>query len=341
MMWYLQALYAAITTAMWLIIFAIIWFTADDKDWGDISQGKSTPPLALQWNACAAMECLCCTAMFVPAFNASLRPLLAPAMLTSALCIPLAMGASHRAGLLFRQITTRLKDLVQRKDCAKFWRSSILVLTQEQDLPLLELCKHLTKDGLFIIGTAHCDDAAPARAIAAPPSAGVTNRRRTLTQASMLPRHRSRVAVVKAAWLWLVEQTKLNAFVSVGAGVNIIDTFRTMISSSGLGGLIPNTVVVPFRDPSRPPARQSNYVARIDDGLKAAHRRLKANKQRVLSKGGVAYCCIAPSTCNVCNHTDSQNSQLGCSSNLDYVRLLQHAIDYEKNVMIVRNSKGQ
>eukprot|EP00729_Bicosta_minor_P007597 gene7597-152_t len=279
LMWYLQPMYAAITTSIWFLLYFIIYFTADEKDWGDISQG-----------------------------------------------------------ILFRQITTRLKDLVQRKDCAKFWRSSILVLTQEQDLPLLELCKHLTKDGLFIIGTAHVDQvmAGAITPNALAPATGI--RKRTMTQ-SMLPIHRSRVAVVKATWLWLVEQTKLNAFVSVGGGANIIDTFRTMISSAGLGGLIPNTVVVPFRDVNRPPARLSNYVARIDEGLESAARRRKGKNQRVSSKSGVAFCCVPPSTCNVCNHPDSQNSQLGCASNLDYLRLLQHAIDYEKNVMVVRNSK--
>jgi len=35
----------------------------------------------------------------------------------------------------------------------------VLCLVQDTDMPLLTFCKHLTKEGLFIVGTAQLDAA--------------------------------------------------------------------------------------------------------------------------------------------------------------------------------------
>ena len=73
--------------------------------------------------------------------------------------------------------------------------------------------------------------------------------RRGASVAGMLPQFQHPAAVTKAAWLWLIDQAQLNAFVSVGVGPDLFTTFRTMISSVGLGALVPNTVVLPYQEP--------------------------------------------------------------------------------------------
>ena len=268
LMWFLNPLYAGITTGMWFTLFFGIKLTERDTDWGDISQA-----------------------------------------------------------VLFRSLVSQLKSLVTRKDNAKFWRSSVLLLTQDSDLPLLTFGKHLTKNGLYIIGSAHLD-AEDKKLYATTAEDGM--RRRTLTQNSMLPNYKSPLSATKAALLWVAETAKLDALVSVGAGANVVEIFRTMISCAGLGGLVPNTVIVPFKaKASTGPFR--NYVARIDEQLRK-HGNDPSGKPKYTTK--------QPWESNVLNHPASQNSDLGIKSNTEYVRLLKLVKNYEKNLMVVRNIAG-
>ena len=229
--------------------------------------------------------------------------------------------------VLFRSVVSQLKGLVTRKDNAKFWRSSILLLTQDSDLPLLTFGKHLTKDGLYIIGSAHLDQE-DKKLYPQTESTGL--RRRTLTQTSMLPNYKSALSATRASLLWVVEQAKLDALVSVGAGSNVVDIFRTMVSCAGLGGLVPNTVVIPFKGKGKAgPFR--NYVARIDEQLR---------KHGNDASGKPQYETKQPWDSNVLNNPASQNSDLGIKSNTEYVRLLKMVNNYEKNLMVVRNIGG-
>ena len=111
--------------------------------------------------------------------------------------------------ILYRAVVGYLKQIVEKKDNAKFWRSSVLLLAQDVDLPLLTFCKHLTKDGLFIIGSTHVDGGRTE-----PDGDGPRRRKRTATL-SMLPKYSNPVAVTKAVWLWVVEKANLNAMVQV------------------------------------------------------------------------------------------------------------------------------
>lgn len=73
--------------------------------------------------------------------------------------------------------------------------------------------------------------------------------RRGASTAALLPQFQSTVSVTKAAWLWLIEQSGVNAFVSVGVGPDLYTIFRNMIACVGLGALVPNTIVLPYQEP--------------------------------------------------------------------------------------------
>ena len=239
--------------------------------------------------------------------------------------------------ILFRFLVGRLKRLVQRRDHAKFWRSSVLLLCQDTDVPLLTFCHHITKDGLFMVGTglvdaeARTDEEVPlgrggTRGISAYEVPWRPTRR--LTQ-SMLPNQESRAGAARATWLWLIEHAQLNAFINVGVGSSLLGIFRSMIASAGLGGLVPNTVVIPYRD-RRHPRPPAEYVGRINEQLD--DRLLDSANHKALSKP-----CKNPSKCAICNYPGAYNSTLPMTD-VDYVRLMNQVIGLEKNLMVVRES---
>ena len=243
--------------------------------------------------------------------------------------------------ILFRGILSRLKTLVQRRDHAKFWRSSMLLLVQDADLPLLTLCKYMTMEGLFIIGTGEPDilmqrDKTPGQ-YELPWSP-----KRRLTQ-TMLPNNSNPVSVIKAAWLWLIQHAQLEAFVTVGVGPTLFQIYRNMMAVAGLGGLVPNTVVVPYKETADPVPRP-DYVSRINEQLAVLAEEAGRGRKRTtpaMAKKAVNAKCMKPSSCAVCSFNGAYNSEVGLSDTLEYVLLLDTAIQLEKNVMVVRNSGGQ
>lgn len=224
--------------------------------------------------------------------------------------------------LLFRGVVSRLKDLAQRKDSSKFWRSSILVLAQDLDLPLLTFCKHMTKDGLFIIGTALVPNQQQ--------NFEGRGRKRTLTQ-SMLPKFSNPVAVTKAVWLWIIETFELGGLITVAKGSELLQTFTTMVSCAGLGGLSPNTVVIPYKD-SVMPMKAADYVTRIDEQLRSASTDEGIEKLDPGRRADKKRFAAAVGECSA-----AWNHSIGLHKNVDYVKLLQSVIALEKNLMIVRN----
>ena len=58
------------------------------------------------------------------------------------------------------------------------------------------------------------------------------------------------IRIARLPTRWLVEQTKLDAFVQIGVGSDLRQMYTTLVSSSGLGGLTPNTVALPCVTPA-------------------------------------------------------------------------------------------
>eukprot|EP00041_Stephanoeca_diplocostata_P023775 m.591542 g.591542 ORF g.591542 m.591542 type:complete len:945 (+) comp22380_c0_seq1:148-2982(+) len=239
-------------------------------------------------------------------------------------------GNVHQA-ILYRAIVYKLRDLVVGRTHAKFWRSSVLLLAQDADYPLLQLCKKLTYEGLFMVGTSHIDDdgitlrpvidqesiVSEAPAIVEP----------AFLASKMLPHQTSDAAVIKASWLWLLDQLNLGAFVQVGIGKTRLEVFRTLISCAGLGALVPNTVALPYQEfKSRPPP---DFILRVN-------RQLSINCK--VDKAGIHRCCKRGKTCAVCNFRPAHNSTLGEMTALEYTQLLLSILEQEMNILVVRNS---
>eukprot|EP00037_Helgoeca_nana_P018203 m.174024 g.174024 ORF g.174024 m.174024 type:complete len:903 (+) comp24346_c0_seq1:73-2781(+) len=214
-------------------------------------------------------------------------------------------------GVLYGYLTAGLRRITPRKESAKFWRSSLLVLVRDTDLPLLTLAKYMsgTNDGMVIIGTPLLDRRDDSSTTQSP------RRRRWSTNVDdgtqqMMPKHTSLVNEHKSAWLWLAAQAKLDAFVSVGCGSDLRQIYSTLISSCGLGGLVPNTVVFPFPSPFRGAVDNVDVAQKINE-------QISVTGAYASTVGG---------------------SDLGLNSPADYVRVLQTAFDCEKNIAVVFNS---
>ena len=123
--------------------------------------------------------------------------------------------------LIYHQVRKYLLRLDERKNHVKYWRPSILLIVDEpmQSMGLIDFCNNLKKGGLYVIGDVL-----------------VGNLRSIGDRCSQL----------QDQWTHLIPEINVKAF----SEVSVAETFRsgcqTLMISAGLGGMRPNTVVLPF-----------------------------------------------------------------------------------------------
>ncbi|PIA15337.1 hypothetical protein COEREDRAFT_44896, partial [Coemansia reversa NRRL 1564] len=123
--------------------------------------------------------------------------------------------------LIYHQCRKYMLRLDLRKDHVKFWRPQILLLVHNprNSLQLIRFCNALKKGGLYVIGHVIKGEFH-----------------------EMLPEHR----VQEAAWLKLVDELKVKAFVNLTVDRSDDAGARSIIFGAGLGGMRPNIVVLGF-----------------------------------------------------------------------------------------------
>eukprot|EP00698_Gefionella_okellyi_P022850 TRINITY_DN764_c0_g2_i1.p1 TRINITY_DN764_c0_g2~~TRINITY_DN764_c0_g2_i1.p1 ORF type:complete len:867 (-),score=166.74 TRINITY_DN764_c0_g2_i1:1017-3617(-) len=141
---------------------------------------------------------------------------------------PLVNWGDISQALIYHQVRKYLLRLDPRKEHLKFWRPAILlgISNPRSQLPLIEVMNDLKKGGLFVIG-----------------SIVHGNERDSLEQCRRLSQ----------AWTDYIEQTDLKAFADVVPGPSVRQGMQSLMLSSGLGGMRPNTVVFGFNDPADMP----------------------------------------------------------------------------------------
>ena len=202
MMWYLSTTYAAVTTGIWVFLFLYVRFTATEKTWGDIGQAMLYRVLAS--NSRSLMQ-----RKDNPKF--------------------------WRSNIL---LLAEKADMPALKLCREVTRDGLLMIGTA-------VPNEGSRFGAGDLGTAAAASAATAAAAASSAAAGgsinggmsaaqaaatagsftATSRHRRASTSvladpikQMLPRHSSDAARVKAAWLWLIQHAKLEAFSVVGTG---------------------------------------------------------------------------------------------------------------------------
>ncbi|KAI9016999.1 amino acid permease-domain-containing protein [Gaertneriomyces semiglobifer] len=141
--------------------------------------------------------------------------------------------------LIYHQCRKYLLRLDLRKEHVKFWRPQVMVLVQDprQDLRLIKFLNDLKKGGLFVLGHVLKGD------------------------------FNSRLAEYKRqlpAWLRYADIAEVKAFVQLTIAPSERIGAQNLMLSSGLGGMKPNIVVLPFLDSAR---RSPDFLNSSDDEL--------------------------------------------------------------------------
>ena len=139
--------------------------------------------------------------------------------------------------LIYHQVRKYLLRLDERKSHPKFWRPSILLIIDQpmQSMGLIDFCNSLKKGGLYVIGDV------------------MVGNLQTIGDSCIQAQDK---------WNDFIPQVNVKAF----SEVILAETFRsgcqTLMLSAGLGGMRPNTVVLPFlMDQSQAPTmiRQQSH----------------------------------------------------------------------------------
>eukprot|EP00948_MAST-09A_sp_MAST-9A-sp1_P003930 g3930.t1 len=255
--------------------------------------------------------------------------------------------------LLRQNITVR--GLKQHKDNPKFWRSNLMLLAEKEDVPALRFCRSVTREGtgLFIVGTAVMESKEDRRIRSIKKNKlFLSGQKLDGPLVDHMPAGNKGIGTpairAKAMWSLLLQELNLNAFHVVGVGsVSPVETYHTMISSAGLGGLVPRTIVIPFGKETSDdedendspltnghggtaltqssPVKGSYLRIAIDNPPTQRSRRL--SKEKKMDDG---WSKVQPGL-------DNFNHALKLGTPVDQIDLIRRVLDQQMNVMLLRN----
>lgn len=108
-------------------------------------------------------------------------------------------------------------------ECVAWQRPSVLLLCQDPADPasfkLIDFCNNLKKGGVYVLG-----------------SVGI----------GAMGTNQLWLNSARTKWLQLIDTLKIKAFTEASVGPTMRDAYQNLVLMSGLGGMRPNTVVVPF-----------------------------------------------------------------------------------------------
>eukprot|EP00043_Microstomoeca_roanoka_P013127 m.128609 g.128609 ORF g.128609 m.128609 type:complete len:955 (-) comp15674_c0_seq2:46-2910(-) len=195
--------------------------------------------------------------------------------------------------LIFHQVRKYLLRLSTAQTHSKFWKPNLLILAGGCDAGLLAFCNALKKGGLMVVGQV------------------LTGRREELHDVSL---------EVRDAWNSFIRQHRLKSFVHTTTSTNPNLAYRILMDTSGLGGLVINTVVIPFHEISG-----KTTTARPEE---LEHTGVESYEQLIAHLESANECTdIVP--------TFRRNLPLGSPAN--YCQLLNDVLAYQKNCIVARN----
>lgn len=123
--------------------------------------------------------------------------------------------------LIYHQVRKYLLRLDERKSHPKFWRPSVLLIVDDPltSLGLIDFCNNLKKGGLYVIGDV------------------MVGNLQTIGGACVQ---------LQDKWNDFIPRIQVKAFSEVVLAPNFRSGCQTLMLSAGLGGMRPNTVVIPF-----------------------------------------------------------------------------------------------
>eukprot|EP00043_Microstomoeca_roanoka_P027038 m.13406 g.13406 ORF g.13406 m.13406 type:complete len:675 (-) comp7264_c0_seq1:18-2042(-) len=195
--------------------------------------------------------------------------------------------------LIYHQVRKYLLRLSTAQAHSKYWKPNLLILASGCDAGLLAFCNALKKGGLMVVGqvlTGHHED---------------------LQDVSL---------EIRDAWNAFIKHHRLKSFVHTTTSTEPNLAYRVLMDTSGLGGLVVNTVVVPFHEISG-----KTTTARMED---LEHTGVETYEQLLAHlKSASEHRDMVPAW--------KRNLPLG--SPVHFCELLNDVLAYHKNCIVARN----
>lgn len=180
------------------------------------------------WHTALAGALLCGFILFIsqPVYASLAIIVLVIAWLYVHYTAPVTEWGDVTQALLFHQVRKYLLRIDERKQHVKFWRPSVLLLVQDPSTTrganLVDFCNNLKKGGIYVLGS-----------IVTVPDGDIGRVSRTL-------------GALRTQWLHFIEAAHLKAFTETAVGPTPRIAYQNLMLTSGVGGMKPNTVVIPF-----------------------------------------------------------------------------------------------
>lgn len=126
-----------------------------------------------------------------------------------------------RMALVYHQVRKFLLRMDPRNQHGKLWRPSVLLLTSDRESPLLQACNYLKRGGIFVVGD-------------------------VIVAQNVDDISRKELSARQLAWMDKVADAKVKAFSQILIAPSARFGYHNLVTTSGLGALIPNTVAVPM-----------------------------------------------------------------------------------------------
>ncbi|XP_065190112.1 solute carrier family 12 member 9-like isoform X2 [Sycon ciliatum] len=203
--------------------------------------------------------------------------------------------------LIYHQVRKYLLRLDVRKDHVKFWRPQMLLLVANPRscYRLMSFINDLKKGGLYVLGNVIVSD---------------YDEQSVRWYREQLP-----------TWIDFVDTSRLKAFVELTISPSVRQGVRGLLTTSGLGGMKPNTVVLGYFDHSVPQDLGGDVC---NASLHQTGRFQLHSKETIQKLVSVAKKLPALRS--------EEMPQLLSAE--DYVGIIQDSIQLHKNVLVVRNS---
>lgn len=206
--------------------------------------------------------------------------------------------------LIYHQVRKYLLRLDERKSHPKFWRPSVLLIVDDpvQSMGLIDFCNNLKKGGLYVIGDVMVGD---------------------------LPNIGPSCLQVQDKWNDFIPRVNVKAFSEVVVANNFRAGCQTLMLTAGLGGMKPNTVVVPF--PADHPQVNGTFIRQH------SHRHISGDAIDTLEELGKIHESISPAPRAAPSHPDlSPRSALAARAE-EFVGVIRDALFLNKNLLVARD----
>lgn len=296
------------------------------------------------WHTALAGALLCFTILFISGALYATIAIIVVALLWVYVhyTAPVTSWGDVTQALIYHQVRKYLLRLDERRAHPKFWRPSVLLLcqnpTSQNARNLIDFGNNVKKGGMYVLGNVVITDQGNIRAIG------------------------SQMTQLRHLWLDFIGKAHLKAFHETTVAPDARTAYQNLILAAGVGGMKPNTVLIPFYSPPGEHAdleagavgvASPTPVSALEDGGGKAKRKFGRRQNRHIHTEPVrkAGADIARLTSSVSHNPSTPRHEpdeakrsdeeapgavgmTACGTPLEYLNLLRDTLYLGRNVII-------